>query len=68
MRKVLALLVMITLLPPPIEAQSNRLRAVAIDRVPIPPPDTLEVERVGPPLRSPWSIAVLAERALLIPD
>ncbi|MEO7654384.1 MAG: PQQ-dependent sugar dehydrogenase [Sphingomicrobium sp.] len=47
-------------------AQTNRERAIAIDRVPIPPLEQFEVEQIGPTLNAPWSIAFLPDGALLV--
>ena len=49
----------------PVWAQSAREAAVAIDRVPIPPNDPFEVEQVGPPMASPWSLAFLPDGTFL---
>src|SRR4029079_18399472 len=49
-------------------AQSAREAAVAIDRVPIPPADTLQVERIGPRMKAPWSIAFLSDGSMLVTE
>ena len=47
-------------------AQSAREAAVAIDRIPLPPVDTVDVERRAAGLRFPWSMAFLPDGRLLI--
>lgn len=49
-------------------AQSTRERAVAIDRVPVAPPDLMQVERIGPGMKSPWSIAILTDGRMLVTE
>ena len=51
---------------PPAAAQTTRESAVAIDRVPIPPADSFEVEQIGPPLANPWSLAFLPGGSFLV--
>jgi glucose/arabinose dehydrogenase len=51
---------------PPVAAQTTRERAVAIDRVPMPPADRFEVEQIGPPLANPWSLAFLPDGNFLV--
>src|SRR5215210_5091562 len=45
-----------------------RQRAVAIDRVPVPPVDRFEIEQIGPPLAAPWSLAFLPNGAFLVSE
>lgn len=50
------------------EVPTAREQAVAIDRVSIPPSDNWQVERIGPAMKSPWSIAFLPGGDLLITE
>jgi aldose sugar dehydrogenase len=47
-------------------AQSAREKAVAIDRVDVPPSDDVGLERVAAGLRLPWSLAFLPDGRMLI--
>ena len=47
-------------------AQSRREAAVAIDRVPVPPADNLDLQQVAAGLRYPWSMAFLPDGRMLI--
>lgn len=50
----------------PAAAQSNREKAVAIDRVPVPTADRFEVEAIGSLLAAPWSVAFLPDGSFLV--
>lgn len=52
----------------PALTQSAREQAVAIDRVSVPPIDRFEVEQIGPPMASPWSLAFLPDGNFLISE
>lgn len=49
-------------------SQTPREQAVAIDFVPVRPPDNFTVERIGPPMASPWSLAFLPGGRFLVSE
>lgn len=49
-------------------AQTMREAAVAIDRIPVAAADPFEVEQIGSPLASPWSLAFLPDGSFLISE
>jgi glucose/arabinose dehydrogenase len=67
-RQALCLALLALMAPAPASAQTARERAVAIDRVAVPPIDRLEVEQIGPPLAAPWSLAFLADGSYLVTE
>ncbi len=47
-------------------AQTNREKAVANDRVPVPPLEQFQVEAIGPTFAAPWSLAFLPDGSFLV--
>jgi len=66
-RHVLPLL-FLAALPSATWPQTARERAVAIDRVAIPPSDRFEVEQIGPPMAAPWSLGFLPDGRFLVSE
>jgi aldose sugar dehydrogenase len=62
------LMLLLTCWAMPLDAQSNREKAVAIDRVPLAPAERLATEQIGPALASPWSLAFLPDGRFLISE
>ena len=61
-------LLLLAALAAPVWPQTAREQAVAIDRVPVPPADRFEVEQIGPPMASPWSLAFLPDGNFVITE
>ena len=66
--RCLSLIIAFVIAIPTAQAQSSREQAVAIDRVPLQPPDMMEAERIGPVLNSPWSIVFLPDGRMLVTE
>lgn len=68
MRISVSLMLVLTMTQTPVFAQTDREKAVAIDRIEIPPTEKFQIDAVGPELQFPWSLAFLPNGDMLVTE
>jgi glucose/arabinose dehydrogenase len=68
MRRTFTLLVACLAVASAGSAQTNRERAVAIDRIEVPMAEDFTIEAIGPTLNHPWSLVFLPGGAMLVSE
>lgn len=68
MRFSVRLMLAVALVPMQAFAQTNREKAVAIDRIEIPPTERFQIDAIGPELQFPWSLAFLPDGGMLVTE